>query len=64
MKMPAWWEVEGFAGDVRFVFSYTVCEIMTLNNGGWLWRFLVYLAEIVNLERYTEYYLVMLEGQL
>ena len=50
MQMPTWWEVEGFAGDVRFVFSYTVCGIMILNNGWWLWRLLVYSAVIVNLE--------------
>ena len=32
-------ELEGLAGDVRFVFSYTGCEIITLLNGWWLWRF-------------------------
>ena len=53
MKMPTWWEVERFAGDVRNVFAYTVWEIMTLNNGWWLWRLLVYSAEIVNLKNYT-----------
>ena len=53
MKMPTWWEVERFAGDVRNVFAYTVWEIMTLNNGWWLWRLLVYSAEIVNLKNYA-----------
>ena len=48
--MSTWWEVEGFAGDVLDGFSYTVYEIMPLNKDRWLGRFLVYSAEIVNLE--------------